>query len=637
MKRGSWILAWACVLSGSSVGAQQFRPSTPWQGEPTGVAQQPAFGSRGPQAAPVYGQAAPVYGQPAPAYGHAPAGFRQDLELGSGYQDWSVQGTEMPPRGRVTSSSPTAADASRAVADQLRQQYHQNTGRDFSQSSASPMMPGFNGNTQPDRRPTYLPASASRPARRDDGAGYDTVVEPRPAVQPAPAGQNWSNQPAWQQDVAPGYAPGQPMSQPGQPMQPQPMQPQPMGMQPGAHSGMPTTPGYGCDDGCGPYDMGVGSDMMYGDPRHGGRWQGRSGGRRMQPGAVGMYGQADCATGDCDTGYAMSPGSGQSRLARYFGTCGREMFTVVGARWLYLRRDGADYKSLSYEAGMPSDTLLVEHANIGPQSGIEAFIVRQDQNGRGWEARYWGLESREAAATLGNMPVTQLTGLNSINIGPWGTVGGLYDMADYHQVQRSSEFHSFEWNLINHASTCGGGNMLYRGLLGLRVMRFRDALNYSAHSATGFGFGFDQLTYSLLTRNTFVGMQAGGAGEYCLTDRLRLSLGANAGVGQVFIDADQEIRTSTGVVATHPSGGNFSYMNTADNLAVFGELDARVYYHISCNWRLSAGYRVLGLTGVALAPQQIPYAFTDVAELNSVKRDGGLLLHGLTMGAEFSF
>jgi len=313
------------------------------------------------------------------------------------------------------------------------------------------------------------------------------------------------------------------------------------------------------------------------------------------------------------------------------------MFTVVGARWLYLRQTGADYKSLSYEAGMPTDTLLVEHANVGRQSGVEAFIVRQDQSGRGWEGRYWGLDSRSAEATLGNMPVTQLTGLNSIPIGPWGPVGGLYDMADYHQVQRSSEFHSFEWNLINHATTCGGGNLLYRGLLGLRVMRFRDALHYSAHSATAFGAGFDQLTYSLLTRNTFVGLQAGGAGEYCLTDRLRLSLGANAGVGQVFIDADQEIRTSTGVLATHPAGGSFSYMNTANDLSVFGELDARVYYHLSSNWRLSAGYRVLGLTGVALAPQQIPYAFTDVAELNAVKRDGGLLLHGLTLGAEFSF
>lgn len=421
---------------------------------------------------------------------------------------------------------------------------------------------------------------------------------------------------------------------------------------PGMHSGMSTAPGVGCDDGFGPHQLGGGYDAMYGDPRHGGRLLGRHAGRRVEPSYgpaygtmdhgsgyfdAGYGGAGDCQTGDCDTSYRQSPGSGQSRLARYFGTCGREMFTVVGARWLYLRRDGADYKSLSYEAGMPSDTLLVEHANIGPQGGVEAFIVRQDQNGRGWEARYWGLESRSATATLGNMPVTQLTGLNAINIGPWGTVGSLYDMADYHQVQRSSEFHSFEWNLINHASTCGGSNLLYRGLLGLRVMRFRDALNYSAHSASAFGFGFDQLSYSLLTRNTFVGLQAGGAGEYCLTDRLRLSLGANAGLGQIFIDADQEIRTSTGVLAMHPSGGNFSYMNTANDLSVFGELDARVYYHLSCNWRLSAGYRVLGLTGVALAPQQIPYAFTDLAELNSVKRDGGLLLHGLTVGAEFSF
>jgi hypothetical protein len=52
---------------------------------------------------------------------------------------------------------------------------------------------------------------------------------------------------------------------------------------------------------------------------------------------------------------------------------------------------------------------------------------------------------------------------------------------------------------------------------------------------------------------------------------------------------------------------------------------------------LSCGYRLLGISGFALAQHQIPYAFNRVDELNAVKRDGGLILHGLTLGAEFSY
>ncbi|MDP1560772.1 MAG: BBP7 family outer membrane beta-barrel protein, partial [Pirellulaceae bacterium] len=408
------------------------------------------------------------------------------------------------------------------------------------------------------------------------------------------------------------------------------------------------SPGH-YDDGCGPNQYG-GQDCYddgY-DNGHGGRFRARRGMRMSNQGPTNdyYYDRSNCDRGDCGDGYDdarsyNNRGNGQnssgSRFSRLFDKCGRDVYTVVGARWLYMRRDGADYKSLSYENAMPSNTLLVSDANLGHQHGVEAFIVRQDDCGQGWEGRYWGLQSQTNCVTLGNMPVTQLTGLGSLPIPPWGNVGALYNGADYHRLERTSEFHSFEWNLLNHANVCSNNNWLYRGIFGIRVLRFRDALKYSANSSSGFGFGFNTLSYNLATRNTFVGAQAGGSGEYCVTDKLRLGLGANAGVGTNFIDADQEIVNSNGAVAPHPGGGNFSYMNSANDLSIFGELDARLYYHISCNWRLSCGYRFLGLTGVALAQDQIPYAFTSLAELNSVKRDGGLLLHGLTMGAEFSY
>ncbi len=530
-----------------------------------------AYGQYSEYSAQRNGQGPQEYGQPG-THDVRPVRYHQDeMPLESNYPAWGTPAS--------------AADASRAVADQLRQQYQQPT--------ASPPM-------QPASGPSYRPVSGPSRPLNSGGERNPYVVERSAAT--TQTNPNHFSEPKRDDSRGLNYdlgrAPGAPTPQYSSQPSPEPY----FNRQNAADCDAPSRTGF--------YDDGFGSSGP-------GRFRER------------LRGGSDCPDGSC--------GTPQSRSRRFWDQCGRDVYTVVGTRWLYLRRDGADYKSLSYEAGMPSDRLLVEDANIGHQNGIEVFFVRQDQNGRGWESRYWGLAAGHASSTLGNMPVTQLNGLASIDIGPWGDVADLYNMADFHSVNRVSELHSFEWNLVNHASTCGSGNWLYRGILGTRVIRFRDRLDYSANSATNFGFDFDQVNYSLLTRNTFVGAQAGGSGEYCLTDKFRLGLGATAGVGQVFMDADQTISTSTGVLANHPGGGNFSYMNTANDLSMFGELDARVYYHLNSNMRLSAGYRFLGISGLALAQNQIPYAFTDVAELNSIKRDSGLILHGLSFGAEFSY
>ncbi len=594
MKRCSWLTAFVCLLSSSGAFAQQYRPAEPrFDGE---------YRS--------YSSASDASGQPV-----RPVRYQEDLQLDNQRGPWNPGPAKRPV---------DATEASRAVADQLRQQYHSNTNVQDPPSSS-------------DRVPAYYPASPPTPTYRGDERSRSTVVEPARYSRTPSRGYDEPQTP----DSAPGPMAGNysvaPV--PSQAMQNPPYPPpsQNHGNDPGRYADGGGSDPYS-DPGC--YDDGFFDGQ-------GGRFRARRGAGMAARGPAGNdYYGSDCGTGDCGNGYNNAnygddqrrhSGGGGSRFAQLFSKCGRDVYTVVGARWLYMRRDGADYKSLSYENAMPSNTLLVSDANLGPQQGIEAFIVRQDECGQGWEGRYWGLISQTNVATLGNMPITQLTGLNSLPIPPWGSVGALYNDADYHRVERSSEFHSFEWNLLNHASVCANNSWLFRGIFGVRVMRFRDALQYSAHSSTNFGFGFDRMSYNIMTRNTFVGAQAGGSGEYCVTDKLRLGLGANAGLGTNFMDADQEIANSNGVLAPHPGGGNFSYMNSANDLSVFGEFDARLYYHVSCNWRLSCGYRVLGLTGVALAQNQIPYAFTSLPELNSVKRDGGLLLHGLTLGAEFSY
>ncbi|MBL8889474.1 MAG: BBP7 family outer membrane beta-barrel protein [Planctomycetaceae bacterium] len=605
MKRFSWLTTLVCLLSTSGVYAQQYRPVEPrYEGQ-----------SRN------YQQESEGYGRPV-----RPVRYQDDLQLEEQRSGWPVN--------NYANRSADAADASRAVADQLRQQYQSGPNQPELQHAQG-------------RGPTYYPAIPGNAPSRSGERPRSTVVEPARFSRPTSRGYDGPQS----TDAAPGPVGGQTQMPPIPPQSmeshyhPTPQEhhhPQSGNMGHSGNMGQSYDPGYGpeqygdagCDDGYG-----------YEHQGHGGRFRAR---RSMGMGAYaegGYYGPEDCGDGSCGTGYdqgyyedgyrnGRGPGSGGSRISRFFDKCGRDVYTVVGTRWLYMRRDGSDYRELSYENPMPTDRLLVSDADLGHQHGVEAFIVRQDDCGQGWEGRYWGLLSQTNTATLGNMPITQLTGLNLVNIGPWGTAAGLFNTADYHSVQRSSEFHSFEWNLLNHASVCANNNWLYRGIFGLRVLRFRDALQYSAHSATGFGLGFNSVNYSILTRNTFLGAQAGGSGEYCVTDKLRLGVGANAGIGTNFMEADQTIANSNGVVGIVPGFGNYSIMNEDNDLAVFGEFDARMYYHVSCNWRLSVGYRLLGLAGVALAQEQIPNTISD---LSYVKRDGGLLLHGITLGAEFSY
>jgi len=599
MKRFSWLTAFVCLLSTSGTYAQQYRPVEPRNdGEYRDY--QPA-----PSGRPV-----------------RPVRYQEEIQLEDNRNAWPVTGP--------TSRPADASEASRAVAEQLRQQYHASANQPELQHSQG-------------RGPVYYPAPPVAPVNRSGERPRSTVVEPARFSRPANRGYDDPQStnvapPAIDAGMqGPAVVP-QPMDQ-HYPVQGQPYQPGP-----GAYD-------QGCEPGYG--DAGCDDNMGYYDQAPAGRFRARRG---IAPGGYGeerYYGPGDCGDGSCGPGYddqgyyddgysdrgfagerRRGSASGSSRLAQLFDKCGRDVYTVVGARWLYMSRDGADFRELSYENAMPAERLLVSDANIGHQHGVEAFVVRQDECGKGWEGRYWGLQSQTNSAILGNMPITQLAGLGLVTIGPWGNVDDVYNTADCHRIQRSSEFHSFEWNLLNHASVCANNNWLYRGIFGIRVMRLRDTLQYSAHSSTNFGFNFNQLNYDILTRNTFVGAQAGGSGEYCVTDKLRLGLGANAGVGTNFMEADQVISNSNGVLGVIPGIGNYSYMNEDTDLAVFGEFDARMYYHVSCNWRLSLGYRLLGLTGVALAQEQIPHTLSD---LNYVKRDGGLLLHGVTMGAEFSY
>lgn len=406
----------------------------------------------------------------------------------------------------------------------------------------------------------------------------------------------------------------------------------------GAGGGMGRGVGRGCATGdC---DSGFGYQDSYGsnDPfiddayGYGPSRRGRRGGDQFYDGYNGYDDGCDVVGGARNRGIGNSNGG----MLGLFSGNRNDVYTVVGGGWLLLRRDGADFQPLSYETAMPNNRLFVSDANLESQSGFETFVARQSTQGTGVEMRYWGLFEDSNSATLGAMPTTEIDGLGDITVGTYGSAWPIYNDADTHTISRDSELHNIEANFVRFASGCGTSNFIFRSIAGLRVIRFNDGLGYSGFSASNFGFDFNTINYDIDVANTIVAGQVGGRGEYCLSDRLRLGFGSIVGIGGNSIDVDQNISTNTGVYGRNVLGNDFNYMNNDTDTSMFGELDTRLFYHINDNCRLSVGYRVFGITGVALAQDQIGRDFTDVQELNAIKRDGSVMYQGLTIGAEFS-
>lgn len=357
-----------------------------------------------------------------------------------------------------------------------------------------------------------------------------------------------------------------------------------------------------------------------------------------RPGSDDFYG--DCDTGVYDNGGCDTGGCYDNRFAANSGLGQRNnVYHIVGASWLLLRRDSADFYPLSYENAMPTNRLLVDSADQSAQNGVEVFYARQNDCGNGWELRYWGLYENQADAYLGNMPQTELGGFANVNYPTASHLQSHFNSADHHGVTRDSQLHNAEFNVFRTANGCGPrGKFILRGLGGFRVVNFQDEFEYFSYDSTSWGgAGFNRINYQIDTTNTILATQLGAIGEYCISPRIRLSLGAKAGVGVNLISAKQQVINSAGVYARDVNGNEFCFHNEQTEVSAFGEINTSMLYHVNDCFRLRFGYRVIGFTGVALSYDQIPYDFSDIQELNNVKSDGSLFYHGLQLGGEYCF
>ncbi len=311
---------------------------------------------------------------------------------------------------------------------------------------------------------------------------------------------------------------------------------------------------------------------------------------------------------------------------------------VVGVYGLAFRRDYEDDVGLSAVPSNLSLYLNSTSAKMGTMGGIETVLSRRGCDGCGVEVRYWGLYPDQESAYLNGSPYTNLTGLSQVEFGGF-PVSQIYNGSVSHWVYRDNTFHNLEVNVLRCIGNTDCGKRSWEWLAGFRYFSFDEELQYASFSQNP---NYPpSLYYELCTQNDLYGFQVGTRTERCWGNGLGFQFGAKFGVYGNHLEACQAIHDGANAyaeISTGPNAGSdYNFESSKDDFATMGELNLGLTYQIKCDWRAVGGYRALGITGVALAADQIPYNFSDSQDIARIKSNGSLILHGLYFGLEHSF
>ena len=328
--------------------------------------------------------------------------------------------------------------------------------------------------------------------------------------------------------------------------------------------------------------------------------------------------------------------AGRQRAARNY---------TAGITGLFFQRDYEDNRFLARNPR--GDTLFTNDADEQTFDGFGVNVGSRGANGNGFEVRYWALNPGRVVASLSGVNVaTNIRGLDQLlHVSSGRDLFDIYSNTVAQTVVRDTDINNLEFNFLRNGgnfSSRKGRHGFFEMFGGFRWFQFDEGLQYTASIDNGqFPLVPSDFFYNLETRNTLLGLQAGCRTEFCISSKFRLFGGLKGGLFNNNINTVQNITDLDGEIAQVNAGAAagrpFSYNVEKNDLAFLGELDWGVLYQLTSRSRLRLGYRVIGVSGVALAADQIPFSFTDPGGLTRANSNGSLILGGGYYGIEFCF
>lgn len=260
------------------------------------------------------------------------------------------------------------------------------------------------------------------------------------------------------------------------------------------------------------------------------------------------------------------------------------------------------------------------------------------------EAVYWTLEPFERFVSFTH-PARVGTPLTVGNV-LFGANPGtdFFDDSEGHRLWRRNELHNVEVNLVrNPALFASAMPWDVDWSLGMRWFHFEENLIF-AGVAGGFVWGQDPTSEAYLNdliTNDLLGFQFGFDASYYRYANWRIFVAPRFGIYGNHIDHVFRAYRGDGVVASPDpvSGvvGTYPVRSSKDTVSFLTQVDLGVEWAFARGWTARAGYRLLAVTGMGLADNQIPPYIVDIPEIADIDVNGELILHGGYFGVTWNF
>jgi hypothetical protein len=367
-----------------------------------------------------------------------------------------------------------------------------------------------------------------------------------------------------------------------------------------------------------------------------------------------------CYGGAPHNGYGSYSGPVYSGPVSQYGQAAQGQFACQSAGrgdlWygspnaLFMSRSGSNRVWTSYETNNNPNQLMNTDIPLAWQPGGEIRIGRQFGCGQ-WavEGVYWSLADFTGHASVSNVNgVSTPLAVDQIDFA--GTLGTAYfDNAGEHDLWRDDSLQNVEVNvvrnlLVSNCNCCDGSPWDLSFLVGARYFRFEDSILLGALQA-GCTWGQDggamQAYLGDTVVNNLYGVQVGFDAAYRFSNCWRICVGSKFGCFDNHMTGQFKAYRGDGVNALpDPSSGitgTYPVDSTKDGVSFMAELNLGLRWDFHENWSAQIGYRVVGLTGIALSDSQIPFYACDIPEESFIKSADCLVLHGAYAGISFCF
>jgi hypothetical protein len=313
---------------------------------------------------------------------------------------------------------------------------------------------------------------------------------------------------------------------------------------------------------------------------------------------------------------------------------------------IFMGRTNANGFYTSYETNNNPNQLMTTEHNMEWQPGGELrFGRRFGCNTWAVEGVYWALADFSDDQCVSNAN-TVSTPLNVDGIqfcypnGTWANGTAIFDNACEHLIHRQDEVQNAEVNFICAAMGCPCQcGWTVNWAVGFRFFHFTDDLSFTAINDNP-ALYCNSATLEDRVENNLFGCQVGFDLGYNITCCWDLFLNTKFGIYDNHMDGTFSAYSGcTNASPTPASGVTGCYPVSAckDAAAFLGEIRIGTHYNFSRCFGAEIGYRVVAVSGIALADNQFPQYVCDIPSLQNIKSNGDLVLHGGFAGLTFNW